>query len=154
MPLAARTERIAGSVHHNKRQRMQHGLMYQGSFEENHEGLRPGAKKFKGTDGAEHKIPDWPKDVNGVKVGYMEKSGKKFYAVRVQFEDRDIVLKNPLLLDQMRHLGSRRFSPEPTTIDDELAETLLDDMMAKNPEQQDELALMVNRVNQVRRASR
>jgi hypothetical protein len=154
MPLAARTERIAGSVHHNERQRMQHGLMYQGSFEENHDGLRPGAKKFKGTDGAEHKIPEWPKDVNGVKVGYMEKSGKKFYAVRVQFEDRDIVLKNPLLLDQMRHLGNRRFSPEPTTIDDELAETLLDDMMAKNPEQQDELALMVNRVNQVRRASR
>jgi hypothetical protein len=133
---------------------MQHGLMYQGSFEQNYSGLQPGAKAFRGTDGAEHRIPEWPGDVNGVKIGYMEKAGKKFYAVRVQFEGHDIILKNPVLLDPMRHLGNKRFAPEPTTITDPIAETLLDDLIEKNPEQQEELALLINRVNQVRRANR
>jgi len=95
---------------------MQHGLMYQGSFEKNYSGLQPGASDFRGTDNVEHRIPEWPDDVNGVKIGYMEKSGKKFYAVRVQFEGHDIILKNPVLLDPMRHLGNKRFAPEPTTI--------------------------------------
>ena len=133
---------------------MQHGLMYQGSFEQNYSGLQPGAKAFRGTDGAEHRIPEWPTDVNGVKIGYMEKSGKKFYAVRVQFEGHDIILKNPVLLDPMRHLGNKRFAPEPTTITDPIAETLLDDLIDENPEQQEELALLINRVNQVRRSNR
>ena len=133
---------------------MQHGLMYQGSFEKNYSELQPGAKAFRGTDDVEHKIPEWPDDVNGVKIGYMEKSGKKFYAVRAQFEGHDIILKNPVLLDPMRHLGNKRFAPEPTMITDTNAETLLDDMIERNPEQQEELALLINRVNQVRRASR
>jgi hypothetical protein len=133
---------------------MQHGLMYQGSYEENYTTLKPGTATFRGTDGAEHHIPDWPKGVNGVKVGYMEKSGKKFYAVRVQFEKHDIVLQTPLLLDRTRHLGSKRFGAEPTVITDKLAETLLDDMIAKNDEQREQLALLINRVNQVRRSSR
>lgn len=133
---------------------MQHGLMYQGSFETNYSALKAGTGSFKATDGTEHSLPDWPKEVNGVKVGYMEKSGKKFYAVRVQFEGHDIVLKNPLLLDPARHLGSKRFAPEPTTIADKTAETLLDDMIEKNPEQKKELALLINRVNQVRRSKR
>jgi hypothetical protein len=128
--------------------------MYQGSFENNYSGLRPGSNEFRGTDGSEHRIPEWPKDVNGVKIGYMEKSGKKFYAVRVQFEGTDIILQNPVLLDPMRHLGNKRFAPEPTTINDTIAETLLDDMIERNPEQKDELALLINRVNQVRRAKR
>jgi hypothetical protein len=133
---------------------MQHGLMYQGSFESNFGDLRAGKSSFRAMDGTEHSIPDWPKDVNGVKVGYMEKSGKKFYAVRVQFEGHDIVLKNPVLLDPMRHLGNKRFAAEPTTIADTDAEALLDDLIEKNPEQQKELALLINRVNQVRRAAR
>jgi hypothetical protein len=54
----------------------------------------------------------------------------------------------------MRHLGNKRFAPEPTTIADPVAETLLDDMIERNPEQQEELALLINRVNQVRRATR
>lgn len=133
---------------------MQHGLMYQGSFESNYSVLQPGATAFRGTDGTEHPIPDWPKDVNGVKVSYMEKSGKKFYAVRVQYEDHDVVLKNPVLLDPMRHLGNKRFARDATMITDKDAETLLDDLMEKNAEQQKELALLVNRVNQVRRSTR
>jgi hypothetical protein len=133
---------------------MQHALMYQGGFENNYSELRPGTNVFRGTDGVEHPIPEWPKGVNGVKVGYMEKSGKKFYAVRVQYEKHDLILKNPVLLDPMRHLGNKRFAPEPTIINDTIAETLLDDFIDRNPEQKDELALLINRVNQVRRAAR
>jgi hypothetical protein len=152
--LAQVLARRAPAANHNWRARMQHGLMYQGSFEKNYSELEPGASAFRGTDGVEHQIPEWPNDVNGVKVGYMEKSGKKFYAVRVQFEGHDIILKNPVVLDPMRHLGNKRFAPEPTTITDKMAETLLDDMIERNPEQQEELALLINRVNQVRRTSR
>ena len=82
------------------------------------------------------------------------KIGEEIYAVRVQFEGHDIILKNPVVLDPMRHLGNKRFAPEPTTITDPMAETLLDDMIARNPEQQKELALLINRVNQVRRSTR
>ncbi len=133
---------------------MQHGLMYQGNFEDNYPGLKPGATSYRGTDGAEHRIPDWPKAVDGVRIGYMEKAGKKFFAVRLQFEGHDIILHEPLLLDQGRHLGSRRFSPEPTVIDDDMATTLLDDASKKNPEQQRDISMLVNRVNQVRRETR
>ena len=130
---------------------MRHALMYRGSYEQNHESLKPGAHTFRGTDGVERTIPDWPKDVDGVRVGYMEKSGKKFVVVRVQFQDHDVVLHSPVVIDQMRHLGSRRFSPEPTVIPDDLAEALLDDLIESNPDQNDELGLLINRVNQVRR---
>ena len=130
---------------------MRHALMYQGSYEQNHDDLKPGTHTFRSTDGSERKIPDWPKEVDGVRVGYMEKTGKKFVAVRVQFQDQEVILHSPVILDQTRHLGSRRFSPEPTVIPDDLAEALLDDLIESNPDQSDELALLVNRVNQVRR---
>lgn len=133
---------------------MRHGLMYQGGFEKNHDSLKPGASSFTGSDGSTHTIPAWPGDVDGVKVGYMEKSGKKFYAVRVQYESHDIVLDTPVLLDPNRHLGNKRFSPEPTIITDKDAEILLDDLIAKNQEQKKELALLINKVNQVRRSNR
>jgi len=133
---------------------MQHGLMYQGSFEQNYEKLEPGTNSFTSTDGSVRALPDWPSEVDGLRVGYMERTGKRFLAVRAQFEDRDIILKEPVLLDPMRHMGSRRFAPEPTVIDDELASTLLDDMIKQNPDQRDDLALMINRINQVRRTGR
>lgn len=133
---------------------MQHGLMYQGSYEENYPALRPGATTYRGTDGSDHPIPEWPSTVNGVRVGYLEKSGKKFVAARVQFESQDIVLQNPVVLDPMRHLNNKRFSPEPTIINDDCATTLLDDISEKNPDQRRDIALLVNRVNQVRRESR
>jgi len=59
----------------------------------------------------------------------------------VQHGKDDVVLKNELLLDPSRHMGyGKRFSPEPTVVDDEIMGTLLGDIMAKNPEQRNELA--------------
>jgi hypothetical protein len=115
--------------------------MYHGGFERNFPSLKAGSTSFTGTDGGEHKVPDVPKEVNGVCVGYMEKAGKKFAAVRVQHGSNDVVLKNELLLDAARHMGyGNRFSPEPTIITDEVMATLLEDIMSKNPDQRNELA--------------
>ena len=120
---------------------MRHCLMYHGGFERNFPKLQTGASTFEGTDGSAHPVPDVPGEVDGVRVGYMEKAGKKFAAVRVQQGANDIVLGHELLLDPARHMGhGHRFSPEPTIVDDEAMGTLLGDIMAKNPDQRNELS--------------
>lgn len=122
---------------------MQHCLAYHGAFESNFADLKPGAKTFKGTDGAEHALPASPAECDGIRISYMEKAGKKFAAVRVQHGTNDVVLKNEVLLDPVRHLGlGKRFSPEPTLINDEMAAAVLEDVMAKNPDQRKELSAM------------
>jgi hypothetical protein len=120
---------------------MRHCLVYHGGFERNFSKLAAGATTFEGTDGSAHPLPAIPPEVNGVRVHYMEKAGKKFAAVRVQSGKNDVVLQHELLLDPARHMGhGNRFSPEPTVVDDEIMATLLADIMAKNPEQRNELA--------------
>ena len=84
----------------------------------------------------------------------MEKAGKKFFAVRVQYESYDIVLENPVSLEPLRHMNNRRFSAEPTVVGDQEAEALLDDVLRDNPDKQSELAKMINDINQARRATR
>ena len=133
---------------------MRHALVYHGSYELNFDGLRPGATSYISTDGAARPIANAPANVDGVVVGYMERTGKRFTAVRVRFEDHDVVLKNPIVLEPMRHMGNRRFSPRPVAIQDDVASALLDDIIAANPDQQNELALLLNRVNHVRRGDR
>jgi hypothetical protein len=125
---------------------MRHALMYHGAYESNFPSLKSGATTYKATDGTAQPLPEWP--------GYMERAGKKFFAVRIQFDSQDLVLENPLVIDQMRHLGSRRLSPEPTLITDELASDVLDDAIALNPGQRNELAKLISRVNQIRREKR
>ncbi len=61
---------------------MHHALMYHGGFERNFTRLQPGARTFLGSDGKEHTLPEWPAEVDGLRVGYMEKPGKRFVAVR------------------------------------------------------------------------
>jgi len=120
---------------------MRHCLMYQGGFERNFAKLAAGATTFEGTDGTPHSVPALPAEVDGVCVGYMEKAGKKFAAVRVMRGKDDVVLKHELRLDPGRHMGfGKRFSPEPTIIDDEMMAGLLGDIMAANPEQKNEIA--------------
>ena len=130
---------------------MLHGLMYQGGFEENFATLTPGARTFRTSEGAELALQPWPEKVDGVRFGYMERRGRKFLVVRLQFDERDIVLQTPVMLDRLRHMGNQRFSARPTLISDANASALLDDVIECNPEQSTEIALLINRVNQVRR---
>lgn len=115
---------------------MQHALMYHGGFESNFSRLKPGATTFLGSDGTEHMIPAWPDEADGLRVGYMEKAGKRFVAVRVVTDHADLVLENELLLDPPSHMGyGKRFGPEPTVIEDEVARQLLRDIIERNPGQ-------------------
>ena len=121
--------------------------MYHGAFEVNYTLLKPGAKSFKGTDGAVHPLPDAPAGVDGVRVGYMEKAGKRFAAVRVWDGKTDVVLKNEVLLDPQLHLGrGKRFSPEPVVVPDTPMRQLLRDAIRKNPDQAKELEIVRKRM--------
>jgi hypothetical protein len=133
---------------------MRHAYMYNGNFEKNYTALQPGIKTYTSSEGDVRPLPDWPEKIDGIRVAYMEKSGKKFFAVRVQYDDHDIVLENPVSLDPLRHMGNRRFSAEPTIVSDDEASVLLDDIIRDNPEKQPELAMMINRINQIRRDAR
>lgn len=120
---------------------MRHCLTYHGGFERNFSALKPGSSSFQGTDGTPHPVPDAPASVDGVRVGYMEKAGKKFAAVRVQRGADDVVLEHEVLIDPPTHMGhGKRFGHEPTVVDDEAMATLLADIMAKNPGQRSALA--------------
>ena len=131
---------------------MRHGLRYHDGFERNYATLQPGAQSFLGSDGTEHPLPEWPVEVDGLCVGYMEKPGKRFVAVRVQDDEVDVVLRHEVLLDPSSHLGhGKRFSAEPTVIADEVARVLLDDIIAKNPEQRDQLVAIRARMPWARR---
>lgn len=114
---------------------MNHCFMYHGAYERNHANLKPGATKFVGSDGNEHQIPAWPAGADGVCVGYMEKAGKKFMAVRIVHGSTDVVLPDPLVIDQARHMGhGKRFGAAPTLVDDDgIMITFLEDVMKKNP---------------------
>ena len=125
---------------------MSHALMYHGGFDRNYPTLRPGARTFQGSDGSERVLPDWPVDAWGARVGYMERAGKKFVAVRVLDDEADIVLGHPVLLDPSRHMGlGKRFGAEPTLIEDETARTLFEDIIDRNPEQRAELIALRHR---------
>ena len=78
---------------------MPHALMYHGSFESNFSRMKPGATSFLGSDSSERVIPDWPDEADGLRIGYMEKAGKRFVAVRVMDDQGDVILGNELLIE-------------------------------------------------------
>ena len=133
---------------------MRHGYMYNGAYELNYKDLKPGATKYVSTEGSSRPLPDWPEKYNGVRIGYMEKAGKKFFAVRVQYDNHDVVLENPVAIDPMRHMNNRRFSSDPLPVTDDEASVLLDDIIRDNPDKQGDLAMMINQINQTRRDAR
>ncbi|MDE3052986.1 MAG: hypothetical protein KGJ70_03810 [Gemmatimonadota bacterium] len=120
---------------------MKHALMYHGAFETNFPLLKPGAGAFIGTDGQAHNLPAWPKEADGIRFGYMEKEGKKFFAVRVMDSKADLVLPHEVRIDPTRHMGmNKRFGPEPTVIDEAPAADLLADILKANPDLRFQLA--------------
>ena len=122
---------------------MKHALMYHGSFESNFSTMKSGASSFVGSDGKARAIPDWPAEADGLRIGYMEKAGKRFAAVRVMYDKSDVMLGNELLIHPPSHMGyGNRFSSEPTVIEDDAAKKLLYDIIDKNPDQHAELKVI------------
>jgi hypothetical protein len=71
----------------------------------------------------------------------MEKSGKKFVAVRVGDGTSDVVLKNEMVMVPGEHFGfGTRLSAEPTLVEDNIAMMkMLEDIIKKNREVSAEL---------------
>jgi hypothetical protein len=108
--------------------------MYVGGFERNFPTLTTSTTAFQGSDGASHEYAPWPKSADGLRISYMEKSGKKFVAVRVADGENDVVLKNELVMVPGEHFGfGTRLSAEPTLVEDNIAiMKLLEDIIKKN----------------------
>jgi len=108
--------------------------MYVGGFERNFPKLTTSTTSFEGTDGQPHPYQPWPQSVDGLRVSYMEKHGKKFVAVRVADEKSDVVLKNEMVMVPGEHFGfGTRLSGEPTLVQDDNAMLkMLEDIIKKN----------------------
>jgi hypothetical protein len=125
---------------------MQHVIRFEGGFERNFATLRSGAGDYEGDGGGRHPVVPWPAEADGLRFGFMEQRGKRFLAVRVGYEDEEIVLQHPVRLDPARHLGGRRFSAHPIPLGNEAAGALLTDILDLNPEQRPELTVLRGRV--------
>jgi hypothetical protein len=115
--------------------------MYAGGFERNHPKLTNSSTSFEGSDGMPHTYPDWPAEVDGLRISFMEKAGKKFVAVRVADGKSDVVLKNEQILVPGEHFGfSTRLGGTPAVVDDNIAILkLLEDIIKKNHDDSEEL---------------
>jgi hypothetical protein len=124
---------------------MQHVIRYEGGYERNFGTLRSRGSDYEGEDGIRHTATPWPKG-DGVRFSFMEQPGKRFVAVRVQYGNEDVVLRHPVRLDPDRHLGGKRFSAQPLTIDDGPAGALFGDILESNREQEKELRFIRSQV--------
>jgi hypothetical protein len=127
---------------------MRHAIRYEGGFERNFSALTPGTTDFVGDDGQRHQMADWPADIAGLRFAFMERPGKHFVAVRVQFDATDIVLPHDVPIDTLRHLGGRHLGPAPLVPGDEPAGALLGDIIDANRERFEELSAMRDQIRQ------
>jgi hypothetical protein len=125
---------------------MQHIIRYEGAYERNFGTLRSNRGEYEGEDGRRHASTPWPNTVDGVRFSFMEQPGKRFVAVRVQYDGEDVVLKNPVRIDPERHLGGKRFSAKPVMLENGPAGALFGDILDSNREQYKELKAIRARV--------
>ena len=125
---------------------MRHAIRYEGSFEQNFATRSRGAGEYVGQDGARHAVTPWPNQADGLRFGFMEQRGKKFFAVCVAYGDDEVVLQHPVRLEPARHLGGRRFVARPIPIGEEPAGALFGDILDLNHEQSAELTALRARV--------
>lgn len=126
---------------------MRHAFFYHGAFETNFPTLRTNSSTFKSTDGKDVELPAPPSDVDGARVGYMEKPGKHFFGVRVTDRNADVVLENPVFIEPEQHMGvGKRFGAQPTVVGDEPMLVFLQEAAAKNPAQSHALHAVINRI--------
>jgi len=120
---------------------MRHALMYVGAFERNFPNLTTATTSFQGSDGQMHPYPSWPASANGLRISYMEKSGKKFVAVRVADDTSDVVLVNEMVMVPGEHFSfGTKLSGEPTSVEDNIAiMKMLEDIIKKNIDDSTEL---------------
>jgi hypothetical protein len=118
---------------------LKHGIAYHGGFETNFSKLLSGATSYCTRECVTRPLPEWPASIDGVRFGYMEQPDKEFVAVRATLTDWDVVVRHAVVLVPSRHTDGKGFAPRPTTFGSESAKNLLDDLIASNPDQADQL---------------
>ena len=120
---------------------MRHALRYAGNFEKNFMKQTTASTSFEGSDGQQHEYAPWPDSVNGLRISFMEKAGKKFVAVRIADGTSDVVLHNEMVLVPGEHFGfGVHLSGTPTVVEDNLVILkLLEDATKKTVAHSDEL---------------
>lgn len=123
---------------------MRHALMYAGGFEKNFPKLTTATTSFEGSDGEQHAYAPWPEGVNGLRISFMEKAGKKFVVVRIADGSSDVVLHDEMVLVPGEHFGfGVHLHGTPTLVDDNIAiMTLLEDAIKRNVAHSAELMQM------------
>ncbi|WP_373064168.1 hypothetical protein [Gemmatimonas sp.] len=120
---------------------MRHAFMYAGSFEKNFMKLTTTTTSFEGSDGQQHAYAPWPDGVDGLRISFMEKTGKKFVVVRIADGTSDVVLHHEMVLVPGEHFGfGVHLQGTPTVVEDNIAiMKLLEDATKKNVGHSDEL---------------
>lgn len=113
---------------------MTHTILYYGNYELNHHMLTPETTTRINASGGQTSIKSPSKKVDGVVFGYMEEPSA-CYAVIVG----KVVLRRPLKLIEDRHIDGKSFGPSASLFGDISARNLLDDIIASNPSQKNEL---------------
>ena len=123
---------------------MRHALMYAGGFEKNFPKLTTATTSFEGSDGEQHAYAPWPEGVNGLRISFMEKAGKKFVVVRIADSSGDVVLHDEMVLVPGEHFGfGVHLHGTPTLVEDNIAiMTLLEDAIKRNVAHSDQLLQM------------
>ena len=118
---------------------MRHAIGYMGRLERSFKSLRPGVRTYLRANGTSGNVDERSPDVDGVFFGFMEATGKNFFAVRAQYGSFDVTVETPVLLDPPKHTDGKKFGPNNSTFGDKSAQCLLADMIAKNPGQAPQL---------------
>jgi hypothetical protein len=114
---------------------MIHAIGYLGPYDPNIGRLGLSSTQYVRYDGTMGNIDEPPDNLDGVFFGYLEKSGREFYAVRARYLDVLVNLEKPVLLEPTRHTDGKGFGPKPSQFEDTSAANLLRDMIADNPAQ-------------------
>ena len=123
---------------------MRHAFRYIGSFERNFPSLTTESTSFEGSDGQRYEYQPWPPAADGLLISYMEKTGKKFVAVRIADGKDDVVLQNEQILIPGQHFGyGVRLSGEPTSVEDDTTVLQLVEDIAKRNHAQGEPLLRI-----------
>jgi len=110
-----------------------------GRYERSFSSLHAGVSPYLRADGTFGLVDGRPPDVDGVFFGFMEATGRNFFAVRAQYGEFDIYVKTPVLLDRPRHTDGKGFVPQISRFGDKYAQQLLADLITKNPQQATDL---------------
>ena len=123
---------------------MTHTILYYGNYELNHHMLTPETTTRINASGGQTSIKPPSKKVDGLVFGYMEEPFACF-AVIVG----SVVLRRPLKLIEARHIDGKSFGPSASIFGDISAKNLLDDIIASNPSQQNELTCFYQQISPI-----